>query len=739
MLQFNQIPKEWGKKYEAMVSLKEEAKVAMEAARLRAKDELAEKLALIQEQRELKANEELAAKARAIAKRSAKALKKAKAEKKAKTELFRLAAKRTARAHRKAKEAGQAAFEARAKVRAELNALPPGSKSASKKRGELSRLETPAEAYKRVYANVVANRNSGCPKQVKQLKKTIKKIVPKLETLKFLGLVPSFDELTELSAPELKAFKAFGFSYALKGSDKFRCESKTVGTIDGLLMGIPIPAIRAAIPSHADRQRDNKWVKCTIEKNLNTLNELFDKYPQLLEYSKSKKSINELESLLKDKNNRSAHEFEGILSNVTNQIKWAGEVISRYNEISENHARKAADWKKNNPVGSITLKEIWILLEAFGFVPKLNWDKLIHLAYEADIDNRRIPFFRALTKTKRWAWLIEEFKGNNSEFNYGSELDTIKGLLVLAAIGPKIFEMILNAEMGDYSILSKKSEIFGAVHTTYLSHRVQKPLPDEWVNFARRALESELKVHGNGARGHAIFSVVVLMSKIAESQEKMERNGITHKISVKAMKAFLDSSIYNGTHQALMTEAAKWKVHEDAYPEIEKQWLKGLKTPKSEMIEKLMKVETKNGARKVFMLPHEDVRGIFLGHHTECCQHPEGVGSDAAWYGHENPNSGFVVLEDSGTIIAQGLVWETDKPGVICFDNIEAKGNTDRMIKLIPYFQEWCEAAGISATMGTGYMEEESFAGLKSVAPLAPKDGWGGLGYTDAKKQVKLM
>lgn len=738
MLQFNQIPKEWGKAYKTMVSLKEEARVAMEAARLRAKDELAEKLALIQEQRELKANEELAAKAKAIAKRSAKALKKAKAEKKAKTELFRLAAKRTARAHRKAKEAGQAAFEARAKVRAELNALPPGSKSASKKRGQLSRLETPAQAYKRVKDNVESGRNSGCPKRVKQVIKTLKRVIPAVEHIKReKRAVPTFT-LMAYTSSELKVLKACSAKLLNEKSDGISRERMN-SFIAGMLLGLPINIINAAIPATNYHYCDGEWLKKEAAINLNIAHELLNEHKVLREFAERNENSFSFSMLIKEKRRLNPEEFGQMLASLVNQLEGAGEVINLHSYITKEEAKKVFDWreKEQKPV---SLKPLWILLKAFGFIPKLEQGELITLADEADLDSRRIPFFRALTKTKRWAWFIQELKDTkNSGFNYGSELDTIRGLLVLAAIGPKIFEMILNAEMGDYSILSKKSEIFGAVHTTYLSHRVQKPLPDEWVNFARRALESELKVHGNGARGHAIFSVVVLMSKIAESQEKMEKNGITHKISVKAMKAFLDSSIYNGTHQALMTEAAKWKVHEDAYPEIEKQWLKGLKTPKSEMIEKLMKVDTKNGARKVFMLPHEDVRGIFLGHHTECCQHPEGVGSDAAWYGHENPNSGFVVLEDSGTIIAQGLVWETNKPGVICFDNIEAKGTTDRMIKLIPYFQEWCEAAGISATMGTGYMEEESFAGLKSVTALTPKDGWGGLGYTDAKKQVKLM
>jgi hypothetical protein len=84
-------------------------------------------------------------------------------------------------------------------------------------------------------------------------------------------------------------------------------------------------------------------------------------------------------------------------------------------------------------------------------------------------------------------------------------------------------------------------------------------------------------------------------------------------------------------------------------------------------------------------LPRKDARGLYLGQHTNCCQHPNGAGSSCTWYGQESPNSGFFVVENSkNEIIAQSWVWISDDGGV-CFDNCEAKGvgsNEDIVLNL---------------------------------------------------------
>ncbi|MGC5340813.1 hypothetical protein ACPXBC_30025, partial [Escherichia coli] len=67
-------------------------------------------------------------------------------------------------------------------------------------------------------------------------------------------------------------------------------------------------------------------------------------------------------------------------------------------------------------------------------------------------------------------------------------------------------------------------------------------------------------------------------------------------------------------------------------------------------------------------------RGLFLGEHTNCCQHPGEAGSACAWFGQENARSGFFVVENKAKeIVAQSWAWISDQNGLV-FDSLEAKG-----------------------------------------------------------------
>ncbi|MBX9770569.1 MAG: hypothetical protein K2X29_04320, partial [Candidatus Obscuribacterales bacterium] len=109
-------------------------------------------------------------------------------------------------------------------------------------------------------------------------------------------------------------------------------------------------------------------------------------------------------------------------------------------------------------------------------------------------------------------------------------------------------------------------------------------------------------------------------------------------------------------------------VHPDAYLRLESRFLASLAVPSPFPLNKQW---TKDGLRGYF-LPRSDVRGLFLGQLTDCCQHAEGVGRDCAWYGQGSPNSGFFIVEDINTkqIVAQSWAWKSEDGG-LCFDNIE--------------------------------------------------------------------
>lgn len=83
------------------------------------------------------------------------------------------------------------------------------------------------------------------------------------------------------------------------------------------------------------------------------------------------------------------------------------------------------------------------------------------------------------------------------------------------------------------------------------------------------------------------------------------------------------------------------------------------------------------GSYRVRRLARDDVRGLFLGDHTNCCQHPGDVGSSCAWHGATSIYGGFVVIEDeAGTIVAQSWVWR-DQDALV-FDSLEALGDRSK-------------------------------------------------------------
>ncbi|MFX4369979.1 hypothetical protein ABTA37_19815, partial [Acinetobacter baumannii] len=78
------------------------------------------------------------------------------------------------------------------------------------------------------------------------------------------------------------------------------------------------------------------------------------------------------------------------------------------------------------------------------------------------------------------------------------------------------------------------------------------------------------------------------------------------------------------------------------YPKHEQRFLDSLDTPSPFPLEKSWNVENLTGR----FLPRSDPRGLFLGEHTHCCQHPGEAGSACAWFGQENARSGFFVVEN---------------------------------------------------------------------------------------------
>lgn len=80
------------------------------------------------------------------------------------------------------------------------------------------------------------------------------------------------------------------------------------------------------------------------------------------------------------------------------------------------------------------------------------------------------------------------------------------------------------------------------------------------------------------------------------------------------------------------------------------------------------------GAR-LYRLPANDVRGLYLGQYTDCCQYVGENGEACAIFGYKSPESGFYVIENArGQIIAQSWAWR-GADGALCFDSLETLGH----------------------------------------------------------------
>jgi hypothetical protein len=143
------------------------------------------------------------------------------------------------------------------------------------------------------------------------------------------------------------------------------------------------------------------------------------------------------------------------------------------------------------------------------------------------------------------------------------------------------------------------------------------------------------------------------------------------QLPLKELIAAISAKKYKGfKNQAFAAESAQWGVSEQSYEKYEPRFIASQAVPSPFPLN----LAWEDGGLSGRFLKRSDPRGLYLGHHTNCCQHPNNAGSACAWYGQEKPNSGFFVVEDgSRNIVAQSWAWVADNGG-LCFDNIEAKG-----------------------------------------------------------------
>lgn len=106
------------------------------------------------------------------------------------------------------------------------------------------------------------------------------------------------------------------------------------------------------------------------------------------------------------------------------------------------------------------------------------------------------------------------------------------------------------------------------------------------------------------------------------------------------------------------------------------------KAIKSEQVLKVC-ADKSEGEVKYRFIEKDDPLGLVLGNLTNCCQRIGGVGESCVEVGQTNPNSGFIVIECNGEVVAQSWVWYDDKSGAIALDNIEVPGICNKLVNSV--------------------------------------------------------
>lgn len=149
--------------------------------------------------------------------------------------------------------------------------------------------------------------------------------------------------------------------------------------------------------------------------------------------------------------------------------------------------------------------------------------------------------------------------------------------------------------------------------------------------------------------------------------------------------------------------------------------------------------EVSHEGTTVRMLEQQDTTALMLGKLTNCCQRLNGAGESCMFEGIVNPNSGFLVIESAGQILAQAWVWES-KEGQLILDNLEF-ADFKGIESIKEALTAWLTASPFEEIqIGTGYMEVKFGGDRVSDNQLSwyKKKVWSNNLYTDAARRKWL-
>lgn len=249
---------------------------------------------------------------------------------------------------------------------------------------------------------------------------------------------------------------------------------------------------------------------------------------------------------------------------------------------------------------------------------------------------------------------------------------------------------------------------------------------DQYLALARKAY---------GLNDHDAINLLRFYAGCGRQVMQLMRNKLPLDMIIRKINIEGDYHLINVRDHVFANEAKVNGISYSSYPNIEERWLNRSR----ECVLPNIKLEHEN--YKLFLMSKDDPRGLFLGNYTACCQHPDGAGHGAAWYGATKPNAGFYVIEDDkGKIVSQTLAW-INGDGLV-LDSIESirKQEDESMLKAYNLFSELAEIieeshklrVTVGEAYGTDFIKDMMFPVKDPIS--IPDD----LSYSDADTQLSF-
>jgi len=235
-----------------------------------------------------------------------------------------------------------------------------------------------------------------------------------------------------------------------------------------------------------------------------------------------------------------------------------------------------------------------------------------------------------------------------------------------------------------------------------------------------------------------------ILSNYVVVREELGRQPVSYEEAKSIASAFRYDNIIS---VSTALEAARYALGQSLFEKVQKRQLKIVENStiiKGQTTALPEAVEVVVGKYTARILDPLDPKGWFLGEITNCCQSLGGVGSTCAESGMQEPDKGFLVIEDGSEIIAQSWIWVSD--GKLTLDSVESKGLSNTQLERVAgTIKEWCSKATLTIFVDEVFIGKTTYGvtkELRKVLQLDQNDCYNKIknysGYMDGKVQRRV-